>query len=190
MPMARLVSSAHNFGTVIDNAERQMRPVREARRILTTLLFSDIVGSTEHAERLGDARWGALLEQHRTLIRAEIRRFDGVEVQTIGDGILIRFESPMRALECARAIRVDSQRLGIKVRAGVHTGECELQNGNVSGMAVHIAARLQALAVPDEILASSTVKDLAIGSGMRFEERGVHTLKGVPGEWRLYALST
>jgi len=184
-----LVSSAHSFGAVIDDTARQRRPVREAKRILTTLLFTDVVGSTEHAERLGDARWRALLEEHRAVIRAEIHHFDGVEVQTVGDGFLIRFEAPMRALECAHAIRVPIQRLGISIRAGVHTGECDLQDGNVSGMGVHIAARLQALASPDEVIVSSTVKDLALGSGMHFDERGIHTLKGVPGEWRLYALA-
>jgi class 3 adenylate cyclase len=176
----RLVSTAHSFGALIDNAARQRRPVREAKRILTTLLFTDVVGSTEHAERLGDARWRSLLEEHRAVIRAEIHRFDGVEIQTIGDGFLMRFDAPMRALECARAIRVGVQRLGISIHAGVHTGECDLQDGNVSGMGVHVAARLQALALPDEILVSSTVKDLALGSGMRFERaRRAHS-QGCP----------
>ena len=109
------MSSAQSFGAIIDNAVRQKRPVREAKRILTTLLFTDVVGSTEHARRLGDARWRALLEEHRAVIRAEIPRFDGIEVQTVGDGFLIRFDSPMRALECARAIRARLQRLGIGI---------------------------------------------------------------------------
>jgi uncharacterized protein (TIGR00369 family) len=186
----QLVSSAHSLGVVVDNAKRQRRSLPEAKRILATLLFTDVVGSTEHAERLGDARWRALLDEHYATIRTELGRHDGLEVQTTGDGFLIRFDAPIRALECARAILASVQRLGITIRAGVHTGECDLQSGNISGMAVHIAARIQAHASPGEILVSSIVKDLGVGSGMRFEERGLHTLKGVPGEWKLYALVT
>jgi class 3 adenylate cyclase len=185
----RLVSSAHSFGAIIDNAERRTRPGGETKRILATLLFTDLVGSTALAERLGDAGWQKLLEEHRSIIRADIHRYDGVEVKTIGDGFLIRFETPMRALDCAQAIRAGVQRLGISIRAGIHTGECELQGGDVAGIAVHIAARLQALASADEVLVSGTVMDLALGSRMHFEERGIHTLKGVPGEWRLYSLA-
>jgi class 3 adenylate cyclase len=185
----RLVSSAQRLGAVIDNAERQKRPVVETKRVLATLLFTDVVGSTAIAERLGDMRWRNLLEEHRATVRIEVQRCEGVEVKTIGDGFLIRFESPMRALNCAQAIRAHVKRLGIGIRAGIHTGECDLQGGDVAGIAVHIAARLQALASADEVLVSSTVKDLALGSGVRFEERGMHTLKGVPGEWRLYALA-
>lgn len=184
-----LVSSAQSFGAIIDNTERQRRPFREAKRILATLLFSDVVGSTAHAERLGDTGWRKLLEEHRAMIRAEVQRYDGIEVKTIGDGFLLRFESPVRALECARAICAGAQRLGISIHGGLHTGECDLQGGDLTGMAVHIAARLEALASPNEVLVSNTVKDLALGSGMRFEERGIHTLKGVPGEWHLYALA-
>jgi len=186
----QLVSSAHGLGVVVENAKRQRRSLPEAKRILATLLFTDVVGSTEHAERLGDARWRALLDEHYATIRKELGRHDGLEVQTIGDGFLIRFDAPMRALECARAILASVQRLGITIRAGVHTGECDLQSGNISGMTVHIAARIQAHASPGEILVSSMVKDLGVGSRMRFEERGTHTLKGVPGEWKLYALVT
>jgi uncharacterized protein (TIGR00369 family) len=185
----RLVSSAHSFGAIIDNTERRTRAGRETKRILATLLFTDLVGSTALAERLGDAGWQKLLEEHRSIIRADVHRCDGIEVKTIGDGFLIRFESPIRAVDCARAIRSSLKRLGLNIRAGIHTGECELQGGDVAGIAVHIAARLQALASADEILVSSTVRDLALGSGMRFEERGMHTLKGVPGEWRLYTLA-
>ena len=183
-----LVASAQSIGTVVDNEKRQRPLAREVRRILATLLFTDIVGSTSHAERLGDARWRTLLEDYRGVIRAEIAQYDGVEVDTAGDGFLVRFETPVRALECARAIRNSVQRLGITIRAGMHAGECELQSGKLAGMGVHIAARVQALASPDEVLVSSTVKDLALGSGLRFEDRGEHTLKGVAGEWRLYAL--
>jgi len=184
----RLVSSAQSFGALLNAAERQKRPAREAKRILATLLFVDAVGSTAHAERLGDAGWRNLLDNYRTMIRTEIRRYDGVEVKTIGDGFLIRFEAPMRALECARTIRIGVKRLGISVHAGIHAGECDLQGSDLVGMAVHIAARLQDLAAPDEILVSSTVKDLALGSGTHFATRGVHTLKGVPGEWQLFSL--
>jgi class 3 adenylate cyclase len=183
-----LVSSAQSIRVVVDNAKRQSRPAPEVKRILATLLFTDVVGSTAHAERLGDARWRTLLEEHRRLIRAEIGRHDGVEVQTIGDGFLIRFGAPISALNCARAIHSSVQRLGISIRAGVHAA-CDLQSGNLTGMGVHIAARLQALAAPGEVLVSSTPKDLALGSGMQFDERGVHTLKGVPGNWSLYALA-
>jgi uncharacterized protein (TIGR00369 family) len=185
----RLVSSAQSFGALIDNTERQKRPVLETKRVLATLLFTDVVGSTAIAERLGDMRWRSLLEEHRATVRNEVQRCEGIEVKTIGDGFLIRFESPMRALDCAQAIRARVQRHGIGIRAGIHTGECDLQGGDVAGIAVHIAARLQALASADEILVSSTVKDLALGSAARFEERGLHTLRGVPGEWRLFALA-
>jgi class 3 adenylate cyclase len=185
----QLVSSAHSIGVIVDNAKRQRRSHPGAKRILATLLFTDVVGSTEHAERLGDARWRGLLDEHYGAIRTELGRYDGVEVKTIGDGFLIRFDTPIRALECARTIVTSVQRLGIGIRAGVHTGECDLRNGDLTGVAVHIAARVQALASPGEVLVSSMVKDLALGSGMRFEERGVHTLKGVPGEWNLYALT-
>jgi class 3 adenylate cyclase len=173
---------------IIPGAARQKRPAPEAKRILATLLFTDIVGSTEQAEQLGDARWRALLDQQRAIIRREMAQREGVEVDTAGDGFLARFDSPARALECARVVRDDARRLGIELRAGVHTGECELQGGKLSGIAVHIAARVQTAAGPGQIFVSATVKDLAIGSAMRFEDRGVHSLKGVPGEWRLYSL--
>jgi class 3 adenylate cyclase len=185
----RQVSSAHSYGVVVENVERQRRPARQTKRILTTLLFTDVVGSTEHAKQLGDARWQALLEKHRAIIRKEISHFDGIEVQTTGDGFLIRFEAPVHALECARAIRLALQRIDIGIRVGLHTGECELADGNVSGMAVHIAARVQAIAPPGEIFVSGTLKDLALGSDISFEDRGVHALKGVPGEWHLFALA-
>jgi class 3 adenylate cyclase len=183
-----LVASAQSIGTVVDNAKRQTRPAPEARRILATLLFTDIVASTSHAERLGDARWRSLLEEYRGVMRTEIAQHVGVEVDTAGDGFLVRFETPVRALECASAMRNGAKRLGVTIRAGVHAGECELQSGRLAGMGVHIAARVQALASPGEVLASSTVKDLALGSRLRFEDRGEHMLKGVTGEWRLYAL--
>jgi len=183
-----VVASQHSISVIIPGAARQKRPAPEAKRILATLLFTDIVGSTEQAEQLGDARWRALLDQHRAIIRREMAQREGVEVDTAGDGFLARFDSPARALECARVVRDDVKRLGIEIRAGIHVGECELQGGKVTGIAVHIAARVQAAASPGQILVSATVKDLAIGSAVRFEDRGVHSLKGVPGEWRLYSL--
>jgi class 3 adenylate cyclase/acyl-coenzyme A thioesterase PaaI-like protein len=183
-----LVAWEHGIGVIIPSSARQRRPAPEAKRILATLLFTDIVGSTEHADKLGDARWRALLDQQRAIIRREMAEREGVEVDTAGDGFLARFDSPARALECARAVRDDVKHLGIEIRAGIHTGECELQSGRLSGIAVHIAARVQAAAGPGEIFVSATVKDLVIGSAIRFEDRGEHSLKGVPGEWRLYSL--
>lgn len=186
---ALVASGEHNVGMIIPAAERQKRLGPEAKRVLATLLFTDIVASTAHAERLGDVRWRALLEEHRSLVRAEIAARDGIEVQTTGDGFLVRFDSPARALECARAVSDGVRRLGIEIRAGIHTGECEIRGRDVTGMAVHITARIEAAAACGEVLVSGIVKDLVGGSGMRFEDRGAHTLKGVPGEWRLYAFA-
>jgi class 3 adenylate cyclase len=183
-----VVARAEGSGAYIEASRRQRRSAPEAKRILATLLFTDIVGSTEHAKRLGDARWRALLDQHRAAVRTELARCGGIEIDTAGDGFFARFDSPARALECARAAREAVRRLGLEIRAGIHTGECELAGGKLSGMAVHIAARVQAAAPPGEIRVSGTVKDLAVGSAWRFADRGEHTLKGVPGEWRLYAL--
>ena len=139
--------------------------------ILTTLLFIDIVGSTGHADRLGDARWRRLLEDYRAVSRAEIAQHDGIEVETIGDGVFARFDSPARALECAKALRVGVRRLGIEIRAGLHTGECELQSGKLAGMAVHIAARVQAAAAPG---ATAYMRALAISGSKRNPSRTVH----------------
>jgi class 3 adenylate cyclase len=184
-----LVLSQSGSGAFIEEARRQRRPPVEAKRILATLLFTDVVGSTDHARRLGDARWRQLLDEHRAVVRREIVRCEGLEIDTAGDGCFVRFESPARAIECARAVRAAVQRLGLEVRAGIHTGECELQGRGLSGIAVHIAARLQGVAAPGEILVSGTVKDVAAGSALRFEDRGEHTLKGLPDRWRLYALA-
>jgi class 3 adenylate cyclase len=158
------------------------------KRILATLLFTDIVGSTEHARRLGDGGWRAVLSQLHSAVRAEIARCEGTEVDTAGDGFFVRFDSPARALDCARAAREAVKRLGIDIRVGIHTGECELQGRTLTGMAVHVAARIQGLAGPGDILVSSTVKDIVVGSDARFEDRGQHSLKGMPGEWRLLSL--
>ena len=184
-----VVARGHGLGGVIDRAQRQKRHAREAKRILATLLFTDIVDSTGHAERLGDARWHALLDQHRALVRGEITRYEGIEIDTAGDGFFARFDSPARALECARAVRAAVHRLGIEIRIGIHTGECELRGRDLAGVAVHVAARVAATAQPGDVLVSSVVKDLAAGSGMHFEDRGEHTLKGLPDKWRLYSFA-
>jgi class 3 adenylate cyclase len=161
----------------------------EPERILTTVLFTDIVGSTERAARLGDRAWRELIARHHAAVRSEIARFRGREIDTAGDGVFASFDGPARAIACARAIRRVLGDLGLDVRAGVHTGECELDGGKLRGIAVHIGARVAGEAAPGEVLVSSTVKDLVAGSGLEFDDRGVHELKGVPGEWRLYAVS-
>jgi class 3 adenylate cyclase len=163
------------------------RPVREPDRVLATVLFTDIVGSTERAAELGDRRWRELLEAHEAAVRGELVRYGGREIDTAGDGFLAAFDGPARAIRAACAIRDGVRRLGLELRAGLHTGECELANGKVRGIAVHTGARVAALAGPGEVLVSSTVRDLVAGSGIAFEERGEHELKGVPGTWRLYA---
>jgi pimeloyl-ACP methyl ester carboxylesterase len=156
-------------------------------RVLATVLFTDIVGSTVRAAELGDARWKELLMAHHRVVRDELRRFGGTEIDTAGDGFLATFDGPARAVRCALAIATRVPELGLEVRAGVHTGECELVDRSIAGIAVHIGARVAAQARPSEVWVSSTVKDLVAGSGLRFEDRGLHTLKGVPDEWRLYA---
>jgi class 3 adenylate cyclase len=150
------------------------------------VLFTDLVGSTEQAKKLGDRRWRELLERHHTLVRQQLTRFNGREIDTAGDGFLATFDGPARAIRCGYAIESGLRELGLEVRAGVHTGECELFAEKVAGLAVHTGARIASQARPGEVLVSRTVKDLVAGSGIEFEERGVHELKGVPGEWRLY----
>ena len=164
------------------------RHERELDRVLATVLFTDIVGSTERATVLGDSRWRDLLEQHDRLVRRELGRHRGLEVKTTGDGVLATFDGPARGINCARAICEQVRSLGIEVRAGLHTGECEVRNGDVGGIAVHIGARVAGMAGPGEVWVSGTVKDLVVGSGFAFTDRGTHSLKGAPGEWRLYAL--
>jgi class 3 adenylate cyclase len=161
----------------------------EADRVLATVLFTDIVGSSEKAASLGDRAWRELLERHHELVRRQLARFRGVEVDTAGDGFFASFDGPARAIRCACAIVESMPELGLEVRAGLHAGECELANGKVAGIAVHTGARVASLARPDEVLVSSTVKDLVAGSEILFEDRGSHELKGIPGEWRLYAVS-
>jgi class 3 adenylate cyclase len=159
-------------------------------RVLATLLFTDIVDSTRRAAQIGDRDWHALLDAHDAVVRAQLSRFRGREVNTSGDGFLAMFDGPQRAIRCAMAIRDAVQTLGIQVRAGLHTGECEVRGDDIGGIGVHIGARVSALAGPDDVLVSSTLRDLVIGSGLEFEERGAHELKGVPGEWRIFAVAS
>jgi class 3 adenylate cyclase len=157
-------------------------------RVLATVLFTDIVGSTEKAAALGDSRWHNLLDKHHTTIRSNLARFRGHEVKTTGDGILATFDGPARGVRCACAVAEEIRPLGIDVRAGLHTGECEIMGDDVGGIAVHIGARVASLAGAGEVLVSRTVKDLVAGSGLRFADRGSQTLKGVPGDWQIYAV--
>jgi|GraSoiStandDraft_49_1057285.scaffolds.fasta_scaffold24260_2 class 3 adenylate cyclase len=165
---------------------RQVEPVPDT--VLATILFTDIVGSTDRAAKLGDRAWRDLLHDHHMAVRRELARFRGEELDTAGDGFFAVFDGPARAISCARSIVTAVGELGLDVRAGVHTGECEVHEGKVAGIAVSMGARVSAAAAPGEVLVSSTVKDLVAGSGIRFEERGTHELKGVPGEWRLFAV--
>jgi class 3 adenylate cyclase len=166
------------------------RPAVNVDRLLTTVLFTDIVGSTKHATLLGDQRWRSLLDAHDRVVRDQLRLFRGNEVNTTGDGFLATFDGPARALRCGRAIVEAVTPLGIDVRVGVHSGECEVRGGDLGGLAVHIGARTAALAEPGEVLVSPMVKELVMGSGIEFEDRGDYELKGVPGTWRLYAVTT
>jgi class 3 adenylate cyclase len=176
---------------IVDEVEEFLTGARSAPepdRVLATVLFTDIVGSTERAAELGDSRWRDLLERHGTVVRRELERHRGREVKATGDGFLATFDGPARGIRCASSIAAAVRPLGIEIRAGLHTGECELMNGDVGGIAVHTGARVSAEAGPGEVLVSSTVRDLVAGSGIEFEERGSRELKGIPGEWRLYAV--
>jgi len=159
-------------------------------RVLATVLFTDIVDSTRRAAEMGDRDWRALLDAHDAVVRSQLARFRGREVNTSGDGFLAMFDGPQRAIRCAMAIRDAVQALGIQVRAGLHTGECEVRGDDIGGIGVHIGARVSALAGPNGVLVSSTLRDLVIGSGLEFEDRGSYELKGVPGEWRLFAVTS
>jgi class 3 adenylate cyclase len=159
-------------------------------RVLATVLFTDIVDSTRRAAEIGDRDWHALLDAHDAVVRSQLARFRGREVNTSGDGFLAMFDGPQRAIRCAVSIRDAVRALGIQVRAGLHTGECEVRGDDIGGIGVHIGARVSALAGPNDVLVSSTLRDLVIGSGLEFEERGAHELKGVPGEWRLFAVAS
>jgi class 3 adenylate cyclase len=176
---------------VLDEVEEFLtgsRRAREPERALATVLFTDIVGSTERAAQLGDRRWRELLERHDAIVRRQLAIHRGREVKTMGDGFLATFDGPARAIRCAAAIRGAVREIGLELRTGVHTGEVELIGDDVSGMAVNIGARIGALAGPGEVLVSSTVRELVVGSGLEFAERGTHTLKGAPDQWRLFAV--
>jgi len=171
--------------------ERFMSRVRGAsppERVLATVLFTDIVGSTDCASKLGDRGWRELLERHHAIVRRRLAEFRGDELDTAGDGFLAAFDGPGRAIECVLAIMREIPELGLKIRAGVHTGECERLDGKLAGIAVAVGARIAASARPGEVLVSGTVQDLVAGSRLSFEDRGLHELKGVPGMWRLAAV--
>jgi class 3 adenylate cyclase len=190
------VHSAATSGPLMDEIERFLRRVWEAGaaeegepdRVLATVLFTDIVEASEHAATLGDRAWRDLLQQHHELVRGQLLRHRGVEVDTAGDGFFASFDGPARAIRCACAVAESVRELGIDVRAGLHTGECELVDGKVAGIAVHTGARVASQAQPGEVLVSSTVKDLVAGSGIEFQDRGLAELKGIPGQWRLFAV--
>jgi class 3 adenylate cyclase len=178
---------------IFDEVEEFLTGVRRnvvKDRMLATVLFTDIVDSTRKVAALGDHRWRELLTEHDALVRRELERFRGHELKTIGDGFLATFDGPARAVTCAGAIRDRAHTLGITVRAGVHTGECEMIGDDIAGVAVNIAARISALAAPDEVLVSRTVTDLVYGSGIEFKDRGLVELKGVPDSWHLFAVTT
>ena len=181
--MPRVLDEIQRFlGDVWENAG----PFQMPERVLATVMFTDIVGSTVKAADLGDARWREMLERHHQLVRRELARARGTEIDTSGDGFFAAFDGPARAIRCACAVTEAVRPLGLEVRAGLHTGECELVDGKIAGIAVHIGARVASKAEPGEVLVSSTVKDLVAGSGLTFEARGEHELKGIPGQWRLY----
>lgn len=163
-----------------------VRPIAEPDRILATVLFTDIVGATEKAVALGDRRWHDLLDNHNAVVRRMLVQFRGREINTAGDGFFATFDGPARAIRCACAIADAVRDLGLEIRCGLHTGECEIMGNEIGGIAVHIGARVAALASPGEVLVSSTVKDLVAGSGLRFSDRGTKCLKGVPGEWHIF----
>jgi class 3 adenylate cyclase len=175
---------------VIEEFLTGRRPQRGPERVLATVLFTDIVASTDRAAKVGDRAWRELLDRHNALVRDRLARFRGREVKTVGDSFVATFDGPARAVRCAQEIVEGVDELGLAVRCGLHTGECEMLDGDVSGIAVHIGARVGALASGGEVLVSSTVKDLVVGSELGFEDRGAHELRGVPGEWRLYALQS
>ena len=177
---------------IVDEVEEFLtgsRPAPPSYRVLTTILSTDLVGSTERVQHLGDASWAALLTRHDALVRAELARFSGEELDTAGDGFLASFDGPARAIRCALAIRDTLEPLGLRVRAGVHTGEVERQPGEKPrGLAVHLCARVAALAGAGEVLVSSTTHDLVAGSGLAFDDRGEYELKGIDGRRRLFAV--
>ena len=178
----RLLAEVQEFLTGV-------REAREPDRVLATVMFVDIVGSTEHATRLGDRKWRDLLDRYYAIARRQLTRFRGQEIDTAGDGLFATFDGPARAIRCGTTIADAVSVLGIAVRVGIHSGECEVIGAKVGGIVVHTGARIGGLASPGEVLVSSTVRDLVAGSGIPFEDRGRHSLKGVPGEWSLLAVA-
>ncbi|HEV8354207.1 MAG TPA: adenylate/guanylate cyclase domain-containing protein [bacterium] len=177
---------------VVDEVEELLTGVRRPAtpdRVRATVLFADIVGSTKRAAELGDRRWRDLLESYYGIMRKDLARFRGQEISTSGDGFLATFEGPARAIRYAQTVAGAVRALGFEIRVGLHTGEVELMRESIGGIAVHIGARVGAMAGPGEVLVSSRVKDLVAGSGIEFQDRGTHALKGVPGEWRLFRVS-
>jgi class 3 adenylate cyclase len=185
--IGRLLAARLAGGGFAANARDQADRADQVDRILTTVLFTDIVASTERVAAVGDRRWRAVLDAHDEAVRNQLIRFAGKEIKTTGDGFLASFDGPARAIRCAQAITSTTGNLGIELRAGLHTGECEVRGADLAGLAVHIAARVGALAGPREVLVSNTVKELVAGSGIAFCERGEFELKGVPGVRRLFA---
>ena len=179
-------SDPTNFLAEIDEFITGHREAAQPERVLATVLFTDIVDSTAKAAAVGDRQWRALLETHNRVIRTEISRWRGVERKTTGDGFLATFDGPARAVRAARSVAAAVAPLGIEIRAGVHTGEVELVGDDVAGLGVHIGARIASLADAGEVLASRTVKDLVVGSGLQFRDRGLHQFKGVPDEWQVF----
>ncbi len=184
------------IGIFLDEPMREIEPFlrsvpwhEEPDRLLVTVLFTDLVSSTERLAELGDTRWRELVERHHEVVRRLLARYRGTEIDTAGDGFFASFDGPARAIRCARAISDATSGLGLEVRAGVHTGECEVIDGKPGGLAVVVGERVSSVAAPGEVLASGTVKDLVAGSGLSFDDRGEHELKGVPGSWRLYAVA-
>ena len=165
-----------------------IRPTTAPQRSLATVLFTDIVGSTQMAAEFGDHRWRDLIETHNSLVRRHLSTFGGREVDTAGDGFFAVFDGPTRAIRCAQAILGDVESMGLRIRAGVHIGECEIADGKVAGIAVNIGARISALAEPQQILVSRTVKDLVAGSGIGFVDGGTHRLKGIPDQWQVFSV--
>jgi class 3 adenylate cyclase len=173
---------------VIEEFVTGTKPAPVTNRVLATVMFTDLVGSTKRAAHMGDRAWASLLDRHHSMTRVAIDEFGGEPVKTLGDGMLATFTGPAQAVRCARRVIGETASLGLDVRTGVHTGELELADGDVAGMAVHLAARIMGLAEGGEVLVSRTVRDLVIGSELRFSERGEHELRGVPDRWSLYAL--
>jgi class 3 adenylate cyclase len=191
LPAEDLLFSVGDTGPLLDAVEEFVTgglPSHDVDRVLATVLFTDVVRSTDQVASMGDRRWSELLATHHDLMRVELERFRGREIKTTGDGFLATFDGPGRAVRCACAIRDAVRAIGIQVRVGLHTGEIELRGDDIGGLAVHIAQRVQAHAQPDEVLVSRTVADLVGGSGIAFADRGTHALKGVPHPWQLFGV--